>query len=56
MRQKDDHRRARALRAEARERLRVAALVEGREREQLGGRHDALTAAAVDADLEHAPA
>ena len=48
-----DDRRAGALRAEARERLRVAALVEGGDREQLGGRDDALAAAPVDAHLEH---
>ena len=50
-----DDRRAGALGAEARERLRVAALEEGGDREQLGRRDDALAAAAVDADLEHAP-
>ena len=49
-----DHRRARALRAEARERLRVPALDECRHRQQLGGGDHALPAAAVDADLKHA--
>src|SRR5215207_8860412 len=48
-------RRTGALRAEARERLRVALLEERGEREQLGRRDDALAAAAVDADCEHAP-
>ena len=47
-----DHRRARALRAEARKRLRMPALEEGGDREQLGRRDDALAAAPVDADLE----
>lgn len=45
---------SRALRAEARERLRVAALNECGDRQQLSRRHDPLAAAAVDADLEHA--
>src|SRR5271165_2225420 len=44
---------ASALRAEAGKRLRVAALMEGRERQQLGRGDDALAAAAVDAYLEH---
>jgi len=44
---------AHALRAEAREGLRVAALVERRDREQLRRGDDALTAATVDSDLEH---
>ena len=48
-----DHRRAHALGAEARERLRVAALVERGQREHLGGRHHALAAATMDAHLEH---
>ena len=47
------HRRAGALGAEARERLRVAALDERGDREHLGGGHDALAAAAVNAHLEH---
>ncbi len=46
-------RRTHALGAEARERLRPAPLVECRKRQQLRGRDDALTAAPVDADLEH---
>ena len=54
MRQNADDRRAGALRAERRERLRVPALEERRDREQLGGRDDALAAAPVDANLEHA--
>ena len=49
-----DDRRAGALRAEGRERLRVPALGERRDREQLGGGDDALAAAPVDAYLEHA--
>ena len=53
MRQNDDDGRAGALGAEARERLRVAALDERRDREQLGRGDDALAAAAVDAHLEH---
>ena len=48
-----DDRGAGALGAEARERLRVAAVAERRDGQQLGGRHHALTAASVDADLEH---
>src|SRR5919198_659757 len=48
-----DHRRAGALGAEARERLRVAALQEGCGRQQLGGGDDPLPATAVDADLKH---
>jgi hypothetical protein len=45
--------RARALRSEARDRLRVTAVDEGREREQLGGRDDALSAAPGEAHLKH---
>src|SRR3954447_2072162 len=48
-----DDRRAGALGAEARERLRVAAFEEGGDRQKLGGRDDALAAAPVDADLKH---
>ena len=48
-----DDRGAGALRAEARERLRVPALGERRDRQQLGGGDDALAAASVDAHLEH---
>ena len=44
-----------ALRAEARERLGVAALVEGGDREQLGGGDHSLAAAAMDAHLERRP-
>ena len=47
------HRRAGALGAEARERLRVPALVECRHREHLGGGDRALTTSAVDPHLEH---
>ncbi len=47
------HRRAGALRAEAGERLRVAAFAERGDRQHFGGRHHALAAAAVDAHLEH---
>ena len=53
MRQKATTGRAGALGAEARERLRVAPVEEGRDREQLGGGDDALAAAAVDAHGEH---
>src|SRR4051794_15164712 len=48
-----DDRRARPLRAEARERLSVALLEERRERRELGRRDDALATAAVDTDCEH---
>ena len=48
-----DDRRAGALGAEARERLRVPPLEERRDREQLGGGDDALAATAVDPHLEH---
>jgi hypothetical protein len=48
-----DDRCAGALRAEARERLRVATLREGGDREELGGGDDALAAAAVKPDLQH---
>ena len=47
-----DDRRAGPLRAEAGKRLRVPPLVEGGDREQLGGGHHPLAAAAVDAHLE----
>ena len=53
MRQNDDDRRAGALGAEARERLRVAALVEGGDRQQLGRGDDALAAAAMKPCCEH---
>ena len=52
MRQKDD-RRAGALRSEGREGQRVAVLGERGDREQLGGRDDALPAAPVDPNLVH---
>jgi hypothetical protein len=48
-----DHRRARALGAEAREGLCMATLVEGRDREHLGRGDNALAATAVDSHLEH---
>jgi hypothetical protein len=48
-----DDRRAHALGAEAREGLRVAALVERGDRQHLGRGDDALPATAVDANLEH---
>ena len=48
-----DHRRAGALRAEARKRLRMAALLERGDRQHLGGGDDALAAAAVNSDLQH---
>ena len=48
------HGRAGTLGAEAREGLRVATFVEGGDREDLGGGHDALAAAPVEAHLEHA--
>ena len=47
------HGRAGALRAEAREGLRVVAFHEARKREHLGGGDDALASAAMNADLEH---
>ena len=50
-----DHRRAGALRAEAREGLRVAAFAERRDRQHFRRGHHALAAAAVNADLEHRP-
>ena len=49
------HRGARALGAEARERLRVAALAEGGDGQQLGCGDDALATAPVNSDLEHVP-
>ena len=49
-----DHRRADALGAEAREGLRVAALVERGDRQHLRRGDDTLAAAAVDAYLKHA--
>ena len=48
-----DHRRAGALRAEAREGLRMATLRERRDREHLGRRDDSLAAPSVDPDLQH---
>src|SRR3954469_11066355 len=48
------HRRAGALGPEARERLRVAAVEKRGDRQQLGGGDDALAAAAVEANLDHA--
>ena len=53
MRQNDTTGAPHALRAEARERLRVAALVERRERQHLRRGDDALATATVDAHLEH---
>jgi len=47
------HRRAGALRAEAGKRLRVAALVEGRDGQHVGGGDHPLAAAAVDSYLQH---
>ncbi len=47
------HRRAHALRAEAREGLGVLALVEGRHGQHLGGGHHALAAAAMQSDFKH---
>ena len=49
-----DDRGAGPLGAEGRERLRLASLEERRHREQLGRRDDALAAAPMDANLEHA--
>src|SRR4249919_1490227 len=46
-------RRAGALGAEARKRLRVLAVEERRDGEQFGCRDDALAATAVDSHLEH---
>ena len=46
-------RRAHPLGAEARKRLRVATLVECGHRQELGAGHDALSAAAMNANLEH---
>ena len=48
-----DDRRARPLRPEARERLRVLALEERGDAEELRGRDRALPAASVEAHLEH---
>jgi hypothetical protein len=48
-----DHRRARSLRAEARERLREPAFAECRNGQHLGRGHYALAAASAYADLEH---
>ncbi len=53
MRQKAITGRAGALGAEDRERLRVAAVVEGGDGQQFGGGDDTLAAASVDPDLEH---
>jgi predicted ATPase len=47
------HRRAHPLRAEARERLRVAPFEKGRDRQHLGARNHALAATAVYPYLEH---
>ena len=54
IRQYETHGGAGPLRAEARECLCVPALGEDGGRQQLGGGHHALAAAAVDPDLEHA--
>ena len=51
-----DDRRSGALRAERRKRLSLPTLAERRDREQLGGGDDALSAPAVDAHLEHVSA
>ena len=48
------HRCAHALRTETRNRLRMLTLVEGCNRQHLGGRHYTLTAAPVYAYLKHA--
>ena len=47
------HRRTRALRTEAGERLRVPTLLEGRERQQVCGGDDTLAAPAVQSHFEH---
>ncbi len=47
------HGRTHAFRAEARKRLRVTTFEKRGDREHLGARHDALTSAAVNPDLEH---
>ena len=49
-----DHRRAGALRTEARKGLRVAALEEGRHRQHFRSGDNALTTAAMNAYLNHA--
>src|SRR5208337_5266155 len=50
-----DNRRTSAFRSKTWEGLRVAPFQKGRDRQYFCTRHDALTSAAMDANLEHAP-